>query len=569
MDHPHRNFLPGALALSLLLAAASPVPAKMSTWKDVQGVTFRGEPTEIIGPFVLFRTGGGAGRHIPLRAFSPEDCRRLQAEIATRPPRAASFAAAKGGATVELVGNVLRVEGKNLVPADLAHLPEPELLLVLCGSHNDGDGWFMASNLDPFYRRVQRVYPGLIDAVFLGTRHDGWQHNEIAINSGMPWLVADFTKQNRMSTLTRFIPPETGTSVALVSRHGVPLVAGRAGDAEAVRTFFDQVAELLWLMAPANPAGWPDRLHYLNATRPVEFARAHADPVLVGNPLRADGLRKYGVKRVAARFAVAPDGKVTPTLLSGPADVPAALAGPLTAALTRAVVAPAIDRGQPVAGNLDYVLEVPPADPALEADQVWLSSTAYPVLPLAEWLVLRPIEVPEKEFMTSFTGETAGGALVLSTLEVNSGKVSRAAQVSAFNSDWFAAAGADSVRPREGDKQRIDDATELTWQKVRSKDGFVDMQTGIPKDYTVGYAWTEFEVPEATDAWLGLGSDDGVKIWLNGALVHDRWIRRPSRVDEDVLPLHLKKGANRLLIKIQNVTIDWSFIYRLRLNPAP
>jgi hypothetical protein len=93
------------------------------------------------------------------------------------------------------------------------------------------------------------------------------------------------------------------------------------------------------------------------------------------------------------------------------------------------------------------------------------------------------------------------------------------------------------------------------------------MQTGLERDYTVGYAWAEFESPADTDAWLGLGSDDGVKIWLNGTLVLDKWIRRPSRVDEDVVPLRLRKGPNRMLVKIQNITGEWSFIYRLRLRP--
>ena len=552
-----------------MFAALAPAQAKMSDWKDAQGTSFRGEPTEILGPFVVFRTAGGYGRRAPLRVFSAEDCRRIQAEIAQRPPRAGSLAEAKGGGTGELAGHVLRLQGKELRPADLAHMPEPDLLLVLCGSHNEGTGWFMASNLMPFYWRVQRVYPGLMEAVFIGVRHDIGQHREIATQSAMPWLVADFREQGAMPTLTRLAPRETGSSVNLVSRQGVPLVAAQADDAPSVRAFFDQVSELLWQIDPASPVGWPDRLHYLGATRPVEFAQSRGEPVLVGNPLRADVLRKYGIKRVAARLAIAPDGKVTPTLLSDPADLPAELAGPVTTALTQAVVAPAMDHGQPVAGTLDYHLEVPPADPVLEAERTWLSSTRYPQVPINEWLVLRPILVSEKDFSSSVVGEAENGTLILSAIEVNNTKISRAAQMSAFNSDWFTAAGADSVRPKEGDKQKVDGGVVLTWEKVRSKDGFVDMQTGIPKDYTVGYAWTEFEVPAATEAWLGLGSDDGVKIWLNGELVHDKWIRRQSRVDDDIVPLHLRKGANRILIKIQNATIDWSFIYRLRLRPGP
>jgi len=295
--------------------------------------------------------------------------------------------------------------------------------------------------------------------------------------------------------------------------------------------------------------------------RPAEFAHGHGDPVLVGNPLRAEALRRYGVKHVAARLAVAPDGKVTPVLLSGPDDVPPNLVAPLNSALSQAVVYPAIDQGKPVAGSLDYVLEMPPADPTREANEAWLASSSYPVLPLADWLVLRPIQVSEQDFLSDV--ET----VVLKAMEVNSSKVSHAAQISAFNSNWFDAAGADSVRPKEGDRQKIDEHTTLTWEKVSSKDGYVDMQTGIPKDYTVGYAWTEFTVPAATEALLGLGSDDGVKVWLNGQLIHDKWIRRISRVDDDALKLHLKKGPNRILIKIQNVTGDWSFRYRLRVPP--
>ncbi len=545
----------------------SPAQAKLSAWKDVQGTSFKGEPTEILGPFVVFRISGGGGRRALLRTFSPEDCRRIHAEIAALPPRADSFTEAKGYATGELAGKVQRVQNRDLLPADLTGQPEPNLLLVLCGSHNSGDGWFMASNLNQFFWRVRRVYPGLMEGIFLGARHDIGQHREIAIQSAMPWLVADLRMQETMSAFSRYIPREEGTNVVLVTRQGVPLVASPAGDIGSVRIFLDQASEFLWQIDPANPAGWPDRLHYLNATRPAEFAKSRAEPVLVGNPLRADGLRKYGVKRVAARFTVAPDGKITPTLLSGPADVPADLAAPLTSALARAVVAPALDQGRPVAGSLDYLLEVPPVDPLREAEQVWLSSTTYPVLPISEWLVLRPIKVSEQDFESSIIGERTDGTVILNAFEVNSGKISRAAQMSAFNSDWFTTTGADSVRPKEGDRQKIDDGTVLTWEKIRSQNGFVDMQTGLPRDYTVGYAWTEFEVPRETDAWLGLGSDDGVKLWLNGELVHDKWIRRSSRVDDDVVPLRLKKGTNRILIKIQNATIDWSFMYRLRLKP--
>ena len=566
MVFPSYWFVSRAVVVCALLAMLSPAQAKPPAWKDEKGASFRGEPTEILGPFAIFRTSSGS-RRVLLRTFSTEDCRRIHAEIAGSQTRGASFAEAKGAATSQLIGRVQRLQNRELVPADLAGKREPDLLLVLGGSHNSGDGWFMSNNLQLFYWRVQRVYPGLMEGIFLGARHDASQHNSIAINSNMPWLVTEFHRQEAISTLRRYVPREDGTNVVLVTRQGVPLLGSPIGDFASLRAFTDMVSEFLWLIDPANVAAWSDRLHYLNATRPVEFAHSRADPLLVGNPLRPAILRKYGIKRVAARLAVAADGKVTPAILSGPEDLPPELHEAISIALSGAVVAPALEQGQPVAGSLDYLLEVPAADPGREREQLWLNSTSYPVLPVPEWLVLRPIKVSEQDFESGVVGERADGTVILKPFEVNSGKISRAAQMSAFNSDWFAEAGADSVRPKAGDKQSIDGETVLTWESVRSKDGFVDLQTGTPKDYTVGYAWTEFESPRDTEAWLGLGSDDGVKLWLNGELVHDQWIRRPSRMDDEVVPLRLKKGANRILIKIQNATGDWNFMYRLRLKP--
>jgi hypothetical protein len=567
MDHPCRRFAVYALVLSVLSGLLLPAQAKMSAWKDVQGASFKGEPTDILGPFVIFRISGGGGRRVLLRAFSTEECLWIRAEIAGSPARSASFAEAKGIATRQLVGRVQRVQKGELVPADLVGQREPDLLLVLSGSHNSGDGWFMSGSLQLFYWRVQRIYPGLMEGIFLGARHDAAQHRTIAVTSGMPWLVTDFLRQEGISSLRHYVPKTDGTNVVLVTRQGVPLLGSPIADIESVRTFADAASEFLWQIDPANPAGWSDRLHYLNATRPVEYAQSRAEPLLVGNPLRPEVLRKYGIKRVAARLAVAPDGKITPTILSGPEDMPPELKEAMSTALSRAVVAPALEQGRPVAGSLDYHLEVPAADPRREGEQLWLSSTSYPVLPLTEWLVLRPIQVSEQDFDSGVVGERADGTVILSSFEVNSGKISRKAQMSAFNSDWFSEAGADSVRPKAGDRQLIDGETVLKWEPVRSKNGFVDLQTSVPKDYTVGYAWTEFESPRETEAWLGLGSDDGVKLWLNGELVHDQWVRRPSRLDDEIVPLHLKKGANRILIKIQNATGEWNFMHRLRLKP--
>lgn len=61
---------------------------------------------------------------------------------------------------------------------------------------------------------------------------------------------------------------------------------------------------------------------------------------------------------------------------------------------------------------------------------------------------------------------------------------------------------------------------------------------------------------------LKAGSDDGIRIWLNGALVHSNMINRGAVVDNDVVPVSLKLGWNRLLIKVVQGTANHGLVAR-------
>lgn len=518
----------------------------------------------MLGPLALFRSSRTSGRRVLLRGLPPEECLRFQRETADRPARADQWTQAQGIISREFPGNVLRVKNKDLVPADLAGRPEPEIFVLLFASHNDGESWAMLRNFQPTYRRIQQIYPGRCETVFFGVRHDGGQHKRIAVEGNMPWLVTEFSSQPQLGPVARYAPGE-GILMLAISRDGVPLTSSRGQDVQAVKKFIDELTDVLRVSDPENPATWRDRLQYLNAVRPAQFPAARAEPVLVANPLRADGLRQYGVTRVAAKLEVGADGKVSAARLAPDAGVPAALAEAVTEALRAgAVFSPAIERGKPAASHFDYVLDVPAQDPRPAADLAWYRGDARTEVPLTSWLVLKPIAVPESAF-SSVEHVDDSGVNVLSAYVVGTEKVTKASQMSAFSSDWFGPAGAASVAPVAGAKVVIEEK-ELVWRAVKSADGYVDLQTFERQDYCIGYAATEIESPAATDGWLGIGSDDGLRIWLNGELVHDRWIRRISQVDDDIVPLKLRAGKNRLLIKIQNATGDWSFIARLRVR---
>ncbi len=560
-----------AFAVVLLLtgpivAAADPA---MTEWKDHKGATFKGEPVEALGPLVLFRTGGSTSKFLPMRVLPPEDCVRFYQATAGRPPRAQKWSEAQGKASSEFIGRLMRAEGGKLKPVDLAKLPEPELFIVLFRSRQSGGSWRLFDNLTPFLNRIQRVYPGRVASVVLSTWDSGF--DATALPSSRNWNVVDPKKQSEMKLLSRFVPGG-GFVMMLMTREGVPLFGGPANEIVDLMHFVDGVSNMLWQLNPANPRTARDRAHYLGAVRPLEFAQGRGEPLLLADMFRTEGLRQNGIARIEAKIAVAADGKVSGVELLPESEMPVAVRPPITEAIRKmALFMPAVENGAAVAGSYAYSVKVGPADKQLAADAAWVNGEARSEVPFKSWLVLKSIKVPEQSFSRVASVGT-DGTLMMQAVTAGSGKkISTASQVNSFNSDWFAeTGGAGSVRPSAGEKLTID-GTKLTWKKLTPEDGLVDFMDGASHgdlDYCIGYAWTEIEVANDTDAWLGIGSDDGMKLWLNGEIVVDQWVQRPSRLDDDVVPLRLKKGANQFLIKIQNMKGQWSFTARLRVRGA-
>ena len=77
------------------------------------------------------------------------------------------------------------------------------------------------------------------------------------------------------------------------------------------------------------------------------------------------------------------------------------------------------------------------------------------------------------------------------------------------------------------------------------------------------YLKSEIIAAEATDAILLMGSDDGIKAWLNGTEVHSNNIDRGQVVDQDMAPIKLKQGSNELLLKITQGGGGWSVCTRI------
>ena len=562
------NHRPSIFRTFLVAAIAQVAAAAPQEWKDAKGVTFKGEPVEVLGPLAMFRTGPISSRFLPMRVLPPADCVRFFEAIAHRPPRAHKWADAQGQASSECIGRLQTSGEGHPVPFDFTRVPEPELLLgVFAGKrHPDVEmPQFLIENLAPFVTRVARIYPGRLATI-------AWAGRDSRVNiralpgAARSWLTLDPQKGSGVKALSRFIPAE-GILCVLMTREGVPLHGGRISSIGDVARFVDGASDILWELNPANPRSARDRLHYLSVVRPLQHANGVAEPMLLIDPLKVDVLRQRAVRRIAAKFEVGLDGRVREVELLPTTEMPEPLRAPVTEALRRnAIFLPALEQGAPVVGRYPYTLEIGPLDAQLATDAAWVNGEARLDVPFKSWLVLKSIKVPEQVF-TQTLAVGLDGTVMLSAVTAGDGKkISTSSQLNAFNNDFFEPDGPLIVRPVAGQKQEVFGES-FAWKKLKPDDGLVDFLESRPSgalDFCVGYAWTEVEMPADAEAWLGFGSDDGVKVWVNGELVNDRWIQRRSLLDDEVIPLRLKKGPNAFLVKIQNVRGRWSFTARLR-----
>lgn len=82
-------------------------------------------------------------------------------------------------------------------------------------------------------------------------------------------------------------------------------------------------------------------------------------------------------------------------------------------------------------------------------------------------------------------------------------------------------------------------------------------------NWAVAYLSITIDSDREQKAELRLGSDDQAKLWLNGQLVFQQARARRFAADNDIVPVELRKGANRLLVKVCNEQGEWSFSLRL------
>ena len=82
-----------------------------------------------------------------------------------------------------------------------------------------------------------------------------------------------------------------------------------------------------------------------------------------------------------------------------------------------------------------------------------------------------------------------------------------------------------------------------------------------PNQDVVIYAAVYVKSPEARKAIFSMGSDDGIRAWLNGKDVWKNPATRPATPGEDKAPVNLNAGWNAVLLKITQVAGDWGYYF--------
>jgi len=114
---------------------------------------------------------------------------------------------------------------------------------------------------------------------------------------------------------------------------------------------------------------------------------------------------------------------------------------------------------------------------------------------------------------------------------------------------------------------RQTEAVMVSWKQLHLQQGknkvMFDGTFGKHDDYIVAYAACVLYSPVARSIKIRVGSDDDNKVWLNGKLVGSANSSQGVKEDNFIYPAKLKKGLNRLLIKIVDRTGGFGFCVAL------
>ncbi len=103
---------------------------------------------------------------------------------------------------------------------------------------------------------------------------------------------------------------------------------------------------------------------------------------------------------------------------------------------------------------------------------------------------------------------------------------------------------------------------DVQWTELnpnRKEKSVIELHRRMKDTDCCGYVKAVVIAEKEQEVQLLLGSDDGLKVWINGKVVHANNATRACNCGEDKAQATLAKGENTLLIKVTQGGADWSF----------
>lgn len=109
---------------------------------------------------------------------------------------------------------------------------------------------------------------------------------------------------------------------------------------------------------------------------------------------------------------------------------------------------------------------------------------------------------------------------------------------------------------------------EAKWQPIapgtnKEKPFFIELDKALGGNDRVAYLRCRIWSDQAQEALLLMGSDDGVRVWLNGQEAFANNAARDCKPDDDKAKIQLQAGWNAMLVKITQAGGEWIFCGRI------
>jgi len=139
-----------------------------------------------------------------------------------------------------------------------------------------------------------------------------------------------------------------------------------------------------------------------------------------------------------------------------------------------------------------------------------------------------------------------------------------------FYNDYLKEAGGENSEQINIGKEIVFNATNgesvsVEWKLHEAEDKIIDLDKAVSAENDVlCYALCNIKSAKNKKVTLGVGANNGVRVWLNGKEVIDNPTIGSLAIDSETAPVTLKKGNNQLLVKIEEGGGNWQLVVRLK-----